>query len=252
MVKSVRLSQWSIDHLILLSTVDRTSENWCRHLHSSIVSQILISVNAGTLAYFENQDITKSQKRDMIHDKEVAVKYIVFDDDQWVCFDNNETFKQKVDWADSVGLGGVMIWSIDQDDNDFSALASLLGRSPGDFDSITKRFEVTDTGDWASMNGQKCVEPDCAMNPACATGYRLPPCSNSKSFQDGRSGSKSRVICCLVDVMSESCAWRDGESSRSCHGQYHAGEVTLFHSVTRLQTATGPAFRLPVIQLEHT
>lgn len=102
--------------------------------------------NAGTLAYFEIQDIIKDQKPKIIHDKEAAVNYIVFDDDQWVSFDNKETFKQKVDWADSVGLGGVMIWSIDQDDNDFSALTGLLGRSPGDFDSITEKSKVTDTG----------------------------------------------------------------------------------------------------------
>ncbi|CAI7636880.1 unnamed protein product [Penicillium crustosum] len=175
--------------------------------------------NAGTLAYFEIQDIIRDQKPKIIHDKEAAVNYIVFDDDQWVSFDNNETFKQKVDWADSVGLGGVMIWSIDQDDNDFSALTDLLGRSP-----------VTDTGHWASLNGQKCVRTDCAMVPTCATGYQLAPFANPKSFQDDCSGSKSRVICCPVDAMPESCTWRGSETSRSCHGQCQAGEVTLLHS----------------------
>ncbi|KAJ5400883.1 hypothetical protein N7465_011372 [Penicillium sp. CMV-2018d] len=199
--------------------------------------------NAGTLAYFEIQNIIKDQKPKIIHDKKAAVNYIVFDDDQWVSFDNNETFKQKVDWADSVGLGGVMIWSIDQDDNDFSALTGLLGRSPGDFDSITEKSKVTDTGHWASMNGQKCVETDCAMVPTCAAGYQLAPFANPKSFRDDCSGSKSRVICCPVDAMPESCTWRGGETSRSCHGQCHAGEVTLFHSRHATTNCYKPGFQ---------
>jgi chitinase len=199
--------------------------------------------NAGTLAYFEIQDILKDQDPAVTWDKEAAVNYMVFDDDQWVSYDNKKTFKQKVDWANSVGLGGVMIWSIDQDDNEFSALTGLLGRSPGDFDSITKKSAVTDTGHWASMNGQKCIETDCATVPLCPTGYQLAPFDNPKSFKDDCGGSESRVICCPVDAMPESCTWRGGESSRSCHGQCHAGEMTLFHSRHATTNCYRPGFQ---------
>lgn len=39
--------------------------------------------------------------------------YFTFDNNQWVSFDNEVTFQQKVNWADSVGLGGAMIWASD-------------------------------------------------------------------------------------------------------------------------------------------
>lgn len=93
------------------------------------------------------------------------------------------------------------------------------------------------------MNGQKCVQTDCAMVPTCATGYQLAPFANPKSFQDDCSGLKSRVICCPVDAMPESCTWRGGETSRSCHGQCHAGEVTLFHSRHATTSCYKPGFQ---------
>ncbi|KAF2717775.1 glycoside hydrolase family 18 protein [Polychaeton citri CBS 116435] len=87
--------------------------------------------NAGTLAYFEIQDILSDQEPKVVYDSEAAVNYIVFGDnhDQWVSYDDAKTLQQKVDWANSVGLGGVMIWSVDQDDNSFSALEGLIGES---------------------------------------------------------------------------------------------------------------------------
>ena len=69
--------------------------------------------SAGTLAYFEIQDIIQSEKPTIIHDKEAAVNYFAFKDDQWVSYDDKVTMKQKVDWANSLGLGGSMIWSVD-------------------------------------------------------------------------------------------------------------------------------------------
>lgn len=59
--------------------------------------------SAGTLAYFEIQDIIESDSPDVIHDEEAAVNYFTFDSDQWVSFDDEKTFKQKVDWANGLG-----------------------------------------------------------------------------------------------------------------------------------------------------
>ena len=106
------------------------------------------------------------------------------------------------------------------------------------FDSVTEKSKVTDTGHWASLNGQKCVRTDCAMVPTCATGYQLAPFANPKSFQDDCSGSKSRVICCPVDAMPESCTWRGSETSRSCHGQCQA-DVTNGWGVNKQTCPSG-------------
>lgn len=108
-------------------------------------------------------DIIDDQKPKVIHDKEAAVNYIVFGDnkDQWVSYDDATTLQQKVQWANDVGLGGVMIWSVDQDDDEFSALEGLLGESLPSFQELLKRTSTADTDHWASLNGQECRVSDC-------------------------------------------------------------------------------------------
>lgn len=65
------------------------------------------------LAYYEVQDILKKHSITPIHDKEAAVKYFSWDNNQWISYDDAETFKQKIDWADSVGFMGSLIWASD-------------------------------------------------------------------------------------------------------------------------------------------
>jgi chitinase len=47
------------------------------------------------------------------HDTTDAVNYFTFNGNQWVSYDDAVTFQQKVTWANSVGLGGGMIWASD-------------------------------------------------------------------------------------------------------------------------------------------
>jgi GH18 family chitinase len=44
-----------------------------------------------------------------IWDKEAAVKYLVFDKNQWVSYDDKDTFGQKIAWANSVGFDGALL-----------------------------------------------------------------------------------------------------------------------------------------------
>ena len=43
------------------------------------------------------------------------VKQITWDGDQWIGYDDAETFALKTNYANSKCLGGTMIWSIDFD-----------------------------------------------------------------------------------------------------------------------------------------
>jgi hypothetical protein len=73
----------------------------------------------GILGYYEIQNIINgagSKKRAApvpIHDEASAVNYLVFDDDQWISYDDAASFKQKTEWANSIGLGGSLIWASD-------------------------------------------------------------------------------------------------------------------------------------------
>ncbi|KAL4733933.1 hypothetical protein BDV11DRAFT_175229 [Aspergillus similis] len=76
-------------------------------------------------------------------DKDAGVKYFTFSNDQWVSFDDPDTFKQKTYYANDVGLGWLMIWSIDQDGKQFTALEGLLGTTMQAYDLNLKWAEVT-------------------------------------------------------------------------------------------------------------
>jgi chitinase len=52
----------------------------------------------------------------------IDAKKITWNSDQWVSYDDADTFSQKKDLAKDLGLGGFLIWAIDQDDEYLSAL----------------------------------------------------------------------------------------------------------------------------------
>jgi chitinase len=57
-------------------------------------------------------------------------------------YDDATTFKAKIDYANKMGLSGLMVWAIDQDDSDLSALTAVTGgtskrkSSGGGFDLV--------------------------------------------------------------------------------------------------------------------
>ena len=72
------------------------------------------TATAGILGYYEILDILKADPSiQPVHNTTDAVMYFVFQDYQWISFDNAETFQQKVDWANGVRFGGAMIWASD-------------------------------------------------------------------------------------------------------------------------------------------
>ncbi|GAB1217038.1 hypothetical protein ATERTT37_006259 [Aspergillus terreus] len=183
--------------------------------------------SSGTLAYFEIQDIIKKQNINVTYDKDAAVNWITYGKDlaNWVSYDDNRTLSQKVDYANDVGLGGVMIWSVDQDDESFTALEGLIGKSLPSYQDNMKRTHDADANYWKSLNGQSCQVSKCINNDSRPpNGYGLAP--NGK-FPDTCSSGQSKFIWCPLSTMPSSCTWR---GSGSCHGQCHTGEVTLAHS----------------------
>ncbi|KAK1913093.1 hypothetical protein P3342_005029 [Pyrenophora teres f. teres] len=59
--------------------------------------------------------------------EEHGVTYMVYDDNQWIGYDDAKSFAKKREILDNDCLGGVMIWAIDHDTPDFQALSGLLG-----------------------------------------------------------------------------------------------------------------------------
>ncbi|KAF2473995.1 chitinase A1 [Lindgomyces ingoldianus] len=63
----------------------------------------------------------------IVYENATGVTYMVYDDTQWITYDDAKSFAKKRELLDSECLGGVMIWAIDQDTPDFQALSALLG-----------------------------------------------------------------------------------------------------------------------------
>lgn len=63
----------------------------------------------------EISDIMKKGNLASQLDKNAAVKTLKFDTNQWLTYDDEDTFKLKADFARSQYLGGVMVWAVSHD-----------------------------------------------------------------------------------------------------------------------------------------
>ncbi|PIL32554.1 hypothetical protein GSI_05257 [Ganoderma sinense ZZ0214-1] len=142
----------------------------------------------GTLSFAEIQDIlSRNSGATPVYDQTAQVKYLVYDTNNWVSYDDHDTFTAKVNWARGAGFGGLMVWSADQDDFNSTALAAVLGEDPSQI--------VPRSLDQNSKDGKQCVQPGCGQT--CPSGYVQ-----------------------MTDVT-------DGELANLCNGVCNVGEITL-------------------------
>ncbi|KAF4988149.1 hypothetical protein FGRMN_9938 [Fusarium graminum] len=166
--------------------------------------------------------LKKDSKIETIHDKTAAVNYFKFDKDQWVSYGDKRTFQQKVKWADSIDLGGLMIWAVDLDDNDFTALSGLIGKPVSKGINKVPQVAFHSRESWSSDNGEDCRYTDCGDKCHDDEVFKFASDSNC-------GGSSKRHICCPRNRNPQKCQWRGGESGSACHGQCHEGELTMFY-----------------------
>ncbi|CEJ91233.1 hypothetical protein VHEMI06957 [[Torrubiella] hemipterigena] len=106
---------------------------------------------AGVLINTEIKDIIQQNGLTPTFDREAAVKHISWGGNQWVSFDDEETFKIKAEFVKSTCLGGVMVWAISHDSrlgDDALALGRAIGAtrneiSPGSWTSGLRPFQTS-------------------------------------------------------------------------------------------------------------
>ncbi|KAF2137101.1 glycoside hydrolase family 18 protein [Aplosporella prunicola CBS 121167] len=79
----------------------------------------------GILSYHEVRNILTRTKASPHYDAAAAVNYLVYGDGSWVSYDDKRTFQKKVDFASSMGLGGLMVWAVDLDNTARDALKAI-------------------------------------------------------------------------------------------------------------------------------
>ncbi|KAI0443525.1 carbohydrate-binding module family 18 [Xylaria telfairii] len=181
------------------------------------------SQNSGTLTYREIMDVIKNNKLKPFYDKENAVKYVTWNQDQWVSYDDADTFKQKIDFANDLGLGGMLIWAIDQDTDDLQALKGLVGAN--NLKLFQKEAQNADY--WEGVSVPDCYVTDCGGT--CQAGFvkiTNQPCGSAKAVTR-HSTKKDSSLCCPLDgaPSKDNCEWRG--KAPLCNGHCNGGEVTV-------------------------
>ncbi|EAQ84573.1 hypothetical protein CHGG_08587 [Chaetomium globosum CBS 148.51] len=171
------------------------------------------SGESGILSYREIMAVIDSKKIKPVHDKKAGVKYITWNNDQWVSYDDADTFKQKKDLAADLGLGGYLIWAIDQDDEHLTALQAVISpKKLGDLGA------ASDKDDWQSSN-KHCYITSCDGN--CDAGdikITDQPC--------GEDDKRSKLCCPLSGAPDpKECTWRGNPTL--CNGHCHDDEVMM-------------------------
>jgi hypothetical protein len=177
-----------------------------------------------------------------IWNEEAAVMYMTYGDNSWVSFDNNQTFQQKISFANDHCLGGVMIWAVDQDTYDWQALGALLDQSV-DGASLLSGGTLSDKDTeelvtaYNAYTGTDCYVSDCVdwNTGQCKTGYsvleyvhagtygtiKAPDtdlCTVGDSILSEDEDSQYRLVCCPTEAMPESCTWGGGDADGFCTG----------------------------------
>ena len=178
---------------------------------------------SGILSYKEIMEIIESRDLNPYYDKENAVKYITWDQDQWVSYDDKDTYQQKIKFANEQGLGGLLIWAIDQDTTKLDALAAVL--YPEELKARNKLAEDSDY--WKDSTAEDCYVTDCGGQ--CKAGFlevEHQPCGGAKPVTRHSKKADSRLCCPVTSVPDSSkCTWR-GEAP-SCNGHCQDNEVAM-------------------------
>ncbi len=140
---------------------------------------------SGILSYDEIKKIIRKQGLTPVLDKTAAVKYMSWNSDQWVSYDDKETFQMKLQYANEMCLGGTMVWAMDLDsvgdeeDEEASGINALL-RSTSNLSLRMRSTLKSANAPMLSMFWTACQPPETA-NP-CPPGYTQKATGYGKVF----------------------------------------------------------------------
>ncbi|KAI1119842.1 hypothetical protein F5Y10DRAFT_283740 [Nemania abortiva] len=171
------------------------------------------SQQPGILSYKEITDIRNQYNLVTVDDDVAKVDYFTYDQDQWVSYDDVDTLKAKIDYANENGLLGVFIWAVDLDGDKHEALAAVLD-SVGGLGYFAKQNGfglygpgIVNTTNWRPATGT-CFMGACGTNPGCPAGnIAVGPAVLCDAQPDGTKLHR-RVCCPLLSAPSaETCVW---------------------------------------------
>ncbi|KAI4193916.1 MAG: hypothetical protein LQ350_008076 [Teloschistes chrysophthalmus] len=179
----------------------------------------------GILSYSELSSRNSSLDVHTFYDQKSTVKYNTYNGNQWISYDDAQSFLEKKKYLTSRCLGGLMIWAIDQDNQNHGALSGLLG----DFSSSQLEGGGLDDKSAAALSdafgaytGQNCfVTPTCTdgtdgqkqKDQVCPSGFmdvstaHAPKQAQGYELHGTCDEGWFRKICCPAKAMPKNCKW---------------------------------------------
>jgi hypothetical protein len=188
---------------------------------------------------------------------------MVYDDDQWISYDDTLSFVDKQNFMTIQCLGGVAIWTIDQDTEDFSALSGLLGdgfvtdalieggtQSSDEKKALALQLSgLSGDGCYITLG---CSGPNGATDSfgACNEGWipteRLHQPGGSYINNYGLKSHEALVcnttqwhtVCCRKESPAQNCIWRGAPVAGSMDCSGGLGNTTCGNNQFELATDT--------------
>lgn len=160
------------------------------------------SASAGTLMFNEIQEIIDAGDAVVTTDETAAVKIVTWGGNQWVSYDDEETLKAKVDYANNLCLGGVMVWAASTDDNQGTAIRALAKAGGREDLSVALNARAVKT------DPSKCVWGECGAScpsglvPVESSGSNASPLGIESGCNEGK-----RNLCCPAKN-PPTCKWK--------------------------------------------
>lgn len=164
-----------------------------------------------------------------------------WDSNQWVSYDDADTFALKMDYANTMCLSGTMVWALDLDTlgSSDSAINSLALSGDKTNGTTVERLAAVTTSNSMSLGmfWTVCLPKDTTA--PCPTGFRAIAWGHGKVFDadlqyntgEGCHGGGvkgfQRALCAASNVLFESIQWGPGAASKACNSKCPDNWLTL-------------------------
>lgn len=124
--------------------------------------------------------------------------YLVYGDDNWISYDDPKTYQMKIDYANNLGISGLVIWAVDLDSGTQAALNFI---SPtGNNRNISLEIPKN-----TCTSGQECGYGNTTTTPTSTGGTAIPSPVRDGMAADCNTfylrGSNSSLFC--ADIANE-------------------------------------------------
>ncbi|RAH42220.1 glycoside hydrolase, partial [Aspergillus brunneoviolaceus CBS 621.78] len=206
------------------------SEPGCRFVSGGNAGNC--SITAGVLLNPEIMNIISANGLAPTLYKDAAVKAINWEN-QWVSYDDEDTWKLKSEWLKGQCISGVMVWAATQDDTNGTwskALMSGLGveiMQPVKIQSLSDLETTTTTTTRDTLS--QCRWTNCGDE--CPSGFKEVPRDGTKltmTDTTGCSPSREHKFCCPAsDTDFPTCRWRGFHNTGFCTAGCKDGETEV-------------------------